>query len=260
MVLQDFGFRRDLLTSLDELDQWPEKVRTDAEELDRQIGRPASLRWESPIRTLAGGANDIEVYTTRPDTLYGASFMAIAADHPMAKEARGANPAMAEFCDQCRRAGTSLAALETAEKKGFDPVNVVHPLDPGLDGPGLHRQFRADGLRHRRHLRLPFRRPARPGFCPQVQSPVTPVVMPADADAASFVITDEAYVGDGVMINSAIPRWHDAGPGVRCGRGPWKSQHSACAAGRTQGELPPARLGLSRQRYWGCADPGHPLR
>jgi leucyl-tRNA synthetase len=111
-------FADDLLTSLDELDQWPEKVRLMQK---NWIGKSEglSLRWEIADPALAGGANDIEVYTTRPDTLYGASFLAIAADHPMAKDLAAKDPAIAEFCDQCRRAGTSLAALETAEKTGL---------------------------------------------------------------------------------------------------------------------------------------------
>jgi hypothetical protein len=96
--------------------------------------------------------------------------------------AGGAKSGAAEFCDRMPPRRHFEAAIETAEKKGSTPVIrvVKHPLDPDLDAAGLCRQFRADGLRHRRHLRLPGRRPARPGFCPQVQYglPVKPVVMP----------------------------------------------------------------------------------
>jgi leucyl-tRNA synthetase len=101
------------------------------------IGRSEGLRCagKSPIRRWPV-VPELEVYTTRPDTIYGASFMAIAADHPLAKELAAKDPAIAAFCDQCRRAGTSLAALETAEKTGLKTaVNVVHPLDPDWTVP-----------------------------------------------------------------------------------------------------------------------------
>ncbi|TJW27791.1 MAG: leucine--tRNA ligase, partial [Mesorhizobium sp.] len=76
------------------------------------------------------GEDELKVYTTRPDTIFGASFMAVAADHPLAKKAAESNPALAKFIDEVRHMGTSVAALETAEKRGFDTsIRVVHPFD-----------------------------------------------------------------------------------------------------------------------------------
>ncbi len=97
----------------------------DAEELDRPLRRPADplgdrRRQRRPDET------ELTVYTTRPDTLFGASFLAIAADHPLAKDAAAKNAEIDAFCEECRRAGTSLAALETAEKKGIDTGIRVH--------------------------------------------------------------------------------------------------------------------------------------
>ena len=121
-------FSQDLLDALDTLDQWPEKVRLMQK---NWIGRSEglTLRWEIAGKAPAGHS-EVTVYTTRPDTLFGASFLAIAADHPLAKAVADGNAEIAAFCDECRRAGTSLAALETAEKKGMDTgVKVRHPFD-----------------------------------------------------------------------------------------------------------------------------------
>ena len=112
----------DLLASLDQLDRWPEKVRL----MQRNwIGRSEGLLLRFALAEPFGDAREVEVFTTRPDTLFGAKFVALAADHPLAKAAAERNPALAEFAEECRRGGTSVAAIETAEKKGFDT---------GLDG------------------------------------------------------------------------------------------------------------------------------
>jgi leucyl-tRNA synthetase len=249
-------FAEDLLASLDELDQWPEKVRLMQK---NWIGKSEglSLRWEIADPAAAGGATDIEVYTTRPDTLYGASFLAIAADHPLAKELAAKDPAVAEFCDQCRRAGTSLAALETAEKIGLKTaINVVHPLDPDWTVPVYIANFVLMDYGTGAIFGCPSGDQRDLDFARKYNLPVTPVVMPADADAASFVITDTAYVGDGVMINS---RELD-------GLTPEKAFNAVAdlLERKTLGNAPQAarktnfRLrdwGLSRQRYWGAPIP-----
>jgi leucyl-tRNA synthetase len=128
-------FSEDLLTALDGLDRWPEKVRTMQK---NWIGKSEGLviRWEIDNSTAPAGATELEVYTTRPDTLFGASFMAISPDHPLARQAAASNPELDAFCEECRRAGTSLAALETAEKKGFPTgIHVKHPFDPSWTLP-----------------------------------------------------------------------------------------------------------------------------
>ena len=99
------------------------------------IGRSEGLliRWPLVAGTALPATHELEVYTTRPDTLFGASFMAIAADHPLAQQGRGKQSELAAFIEECRHTGTSLAALETAEKKGFDTgIRVMHPFDAEL--------------------------------------------------------------------------------------------------------------------------------
>src|SRR5260370_5871731 len=125
----------DLLASLDRLDRWPDKVRL----MQRNwIGRSEgmTIRFDvdpATLGTLADepGVSELEIYTTRHDTLFGAKFMAIAPDHPLASSAARHDPALAAFIEECQRVGTSVAAIETAEKKGYDTgLRVLHPFDP----------------------------------------------------------------------------------------------------------------------------------
>ncbi|RUX66709.1 leucine--tRNA ligase, partial [Mesorhizobium sp. M7A.F.Ca.US.014.04.1.1] len=120
-------FAQDLLDSLEGLDEWPEKVKLMQQ---NWIGRSEGLLIRWPLADASDGEHELEVYTTRPDTIFGASFMAVAADHPLAKKAAAHNPALAKFIEDIGHMGTSVAALETAEKKGFDTgLRVVHPFD-----------------------------------------------------------------------------------------------------------------------------------
>lgn len=122
----------DLLEALDGLKDWPEKVRLMQA---NWIGRSRGLRLAFPTVNAPAGFEALEVYTTRPDTLMGASFVAIAADHPLAR-ALEADPAVAAFCAECRKGGTSAAEIETAEKRGLDTgLRVRHPLDPAWELP-----------------------------------------------------------------------------------------------------------------------------
>ena len=165
----------DLLASLDRLDRWPEKVRLMQK---NWIGRSEGLliRFVLDPATLGAlkgepGTSELEIYTTRPDTLFGAKFMAIAPDHPLAAAAAKRDPALAAFIDEARRIGTSVAAIETAEKRGYDTgLKAASPVRPRLAPAGLCRQFRPDGIRHGRDFRLPRPRPARSRFCPRLRS------------------------------------------------------------------------------------------
>ena len=143
------------------------KSPADAAKLDRALRGPDDpLRHRSASRSgrFAGepDASELEIYTTRPDTLFGAKFMAIAPDHPLAAAAARHNPELAAFIDECRKVGTSVAAIETAEKKGYDTgLRVTASVRSRMAAAGLCREFRSDGVRHRRDLRLPGARSAR---------------------------------------------------------------------------------------------------
>ena len=163
-------FSQDLLDALDTLDQWPEKVRLMQK---NWIGRSEGLtiRWEIVPETAPNDETRNQLSIRRGPTRCSAPLSW--RFPPIIRSPRKQLPGMPDidaFCEECRRAGTSLAALETAEKKGMDTgIRVRHPLDPVLGAAGLRRQFRADGLWHGRDLRLPVRRPARPRFRPQIR-------------------------------------------------------------------------------------------
>ncbi|MDX3928398.1 MAG: leucine--tRNA ligase [Shinella sp.] len=249
-------FSQDLLDALETLDQWPEKVRLMQK---NWIGRSEGLliRWEISDGAGLTGEKEVTVYTTRPDTLFGASFIAISADHPLAREAAGKNAEIETFCEECRRAGTSLAALETAEKKGMDTgIRVRHPFDDAWELPVYVANFVLMDYGTGAIFGCPSGDQRDLDFARKYNLPVVPVVMPKDADAASFAVDDQAYDGDGVMINS---RFLD-GLSTEDAFEQVVQRLSAKTVGNApQGERKVNfRLrdwGISRQRYWGCPIP-----
>lgn len=249
-------FSQDLLDALDTLDQWPEKVRLMQK---NWIGRSEGLtvRWEIVPETAPAGETEVTVYTTRPDTLFGASFLAIAADHPLAKEMAGKNADIEAFCEECRRAGTSLAALETAEKKGMDTgIRVKHPLDSSWELPVYVANFVLMDYGTGAIFGCPSGDQRDLDFAHKYGLPVVPVVMPKDGDAASFTVGDVAYDGEGVMINS---RFLDGKSTDEAFQVVADRLSSTLLGNAPQGERKVNfRLrdwGISRQRYWGCPIP-----
>lgn len=247
---------QELLDGIDTLDRWPDKVRL----MQRNwIGRSEGLlmRWPVVAGTAPAGERELEIFTTRPDTIFGASFMAIAADHPLAKSAAAANPALQAFIDDVHRMGTSAAALETAEKKGFDTgIRVVHPFDPNWTLPVYVANFVLMDYGTGAIFGCPSGDQRDLDFANKYGLPVIPVVMPEGADAATFQIIDEAYADDGVMINS---RFLDGMKPAAAFDEVADRLERVAIGNRPMGERKVQfRLRdwlISRQRYWGCPIP-----
>jgi leucyl-tRNA synthetase len=256
------AYADDLLASLATLDKWPEKVRLmQANWIDRSEG--LEIRWALDPKTAPKGVSELEVYTTRPDTLFGASFMAISADHPLAKAAAATDPALAAFCEECRRSGTSIADVETAEKKGFDTgIKAVHPFDPAWTVPVFVANFVLMDYGTGAIFGCPAHDQRDIEFARKYGLSVVPVVAPKDAAerpaALAQIETGTAYLEKAgvVMINS---RFLDGMTFEAAFEETARRLEGARLAGKPQGRRKVNfRLkdwGISRQRYWGCPIP-----
>ena len=249
-------YSQELLDALDTLDRWPDKVRL----MQRNwIGRSEGLliRFALDSATAPNGESELKVFTTRPDTLFGAKFMAIAADHPLAQAAALKNPKLAEFIAETKRQGTAQEIIDTAEKQGFDTgIKAVHPFDPDWKLPVYVANFVLMEYGTGAIFGCPAHDQRDLDFVNKYNLGNTPVVCPEGQDPKTFVITDTAYDGEGRMINS---RFLD-GMTIEAA----KEDVARRLEGATRGNAPVGerqvnfRLrdwGISRQRYWGCPIP-----
>ena len=246
------AFSEELLSGLEGLDRWPERVRTMQH---NWIGRSEGATVEFTISD-PKSADTIAVFTTRPDTLYGASFIALAANHPIILNLAKSDADLQAFTEECNRMGTSEATIEAAEKKGVDTgLTARHPFDSSIELPvyaanfvlmdyGTGAIFGSAG-HDQRDL----------DFARKYNLPIRPVVLPDGRTAEEFITevvkTGVAYTGDGTLFNSQFldgMRTHQALPAAI-------DKLEELSKGTRQTTWRLRDWGISRQRFWGCPIP-----
>jgi leucyl-tRNA synthetase len=257
-------YSQELLDALDTLDRWPDKVQL----MQRNwIGRSEGLliRFALDPATTLDRQTELKIFTTRHDTLFGAKFMAIAPDHPLAQAAAAKNPKLAAFIGEAKRIGTAQEIIDTAEKLGFDTgIKAIHPFDPDWKLPVYVANFVLMEYGTGAIFGCPAHDQRDLDFVNKYGLGNRPVVCPEGQDPKTFVITDTAYDGEGRMINSRfldgmtieqakeeVARRLETEVRLLPEAGKAKLE----AVGERQVNFRLRDWGISRQRYWGCPIP-----
>ena len=238
-------FADELLTGLETLDKWPDKVRLMQE---NWIGKSQGLKCTFRF---PGGTDGIDVFTTRPDTMFGASFVAIAADHPVAQKLAANASDLQSFIEECRKGGTTAADIETAEKRGFNTgLTVEHPLDASWHLPVYVANFVLMDYGTGAVFGCPAHDQRDLDFARKYHLAVTRVVADGDLTDSAFD-GDVAFTGPGTIVNS---HWMN-GMTIDQAKADViaRAQAEGWGSGQTQYRL--RDWGVSRQRYWGTPIP-----
>ncbi|QFT58500.1 Leucine--tRNA ligase [Sulfitobacter sp. THAF37] len=241
----------ELLDALDSLDNWPAKVKLMQA---NWIGKSRGLQFAFSTVGAPEGHDRIDVYTTRPDTLMGASFVGISPDHPLAKVLERENPEIAAFCAECRKGGTTEEAIETAEKLGYDTgITVRHPFDTAYEMPVYIANFILMDYGTGAIFGCPAHDPRDFEFATKYGLPIISTFLPSE-DApevlkAPFVPakTDKVFYNRGF----AGEQWQTGNEAIDAAIR--FCEENGVGQGVTKYRL--RDWGLSRQRYWGCPIP-----
>ncbi len=237
-------FAEELLEGVQSLENWPDKVKLMQE---NWIGKSRGLQFRfKPVNF----ADEIEVYSTRPDTIFGASFVAVAAEHPVAQAVAASSPEAQAFIELCKQGGTTAAELETAEKLGFDTgYKVAHPFT-GEELPVWIANFVLMDYGTGAVMGVPGHDQRDFEFSTKYGLPIVRVVAadPADADKP---FAGEAEAGDGVLVNSDFLTGMSVAEAKAAVIG--RAESEGWGEGKTVWRL--RDWGVSRQRYWGTPIP-----
>jgi leucyl-tRNA synthetase len=241
----------DLLAALDGLERWPDKVRL----MQRNwIGRSEGLLMRMALDGEARpkGHETLEVFTTRPDTIFGMSFCAVSPDHPLAAALAKTDKKLKSFIDECHRMGTSTEEIERAEKKGYDTgLSVVHPFRKTSKVPLYVANFILMDYGTGAIFGCPAHDQRDLDFARKYKLKVKPVVVPEGEDPKRFVVGDEAYTGPGRIANSSFLD----GLSVEDAKNEVANRLEKQGRGERKVNFRLRDWGVSRQRYWGCPIP-----
>lgn len=240
------NYAEELLEGLDTLDRWPEKVRTmQANWIGKSEG--LEMRFEG-----VDGSPDYEIFTTRPDTLYGASFVALSPDHPVVKDLVKTDSKVEDFRVECAKIGTTEEAIATAPKLGYDTgLRVKHPFIEDKTLPVWIANFVLMGYGTGAIFGCPAHDQRDLDFARKYDLDVTPVVLPEGESAGSYNVENEAYTGEGTLINSDFLNGLAKDEGISTAIA--RIEEMGLGKGVTNYRL--RDWGVSRQRYWGCPIP-----
>ena len=243
----------ELLSALDGLEKWPDKVRLMQK---NWIGRSEGLRFTFDIEDSAGKKLDegLSVYTTRHDTIFGASFCAVSADHPLAKQAAESNLAVEAFRKEVAALGTSEENIERAEKRGCAlGLYARHPFDPTIKLPIYAANFVLMGYGEGAIFGCPAHDQRDWDFATKYKLPIKPVVAPRGEGIP--VLGTEPYLekdgDDCVLVNSQFLD----GLNVEQAKAEVANRMKASGQGEVRVNFRLRDWGVSRQRYWGCPIP-----
>ena len=239
-------FADELLDGLETLDKWPDKVRLMQE---NWIGKSQGLQFR--FKLSSRDFNDLEVFTTRPDTIFGSSFVAIAADHPIAQALAANDPAAAEFIAQCKLGGTTAAEIETQEKLGFDTgIRATHPFDSTWELPVYIANFVLMDYGTGAVFGVPAHDQRDFEFATKYGLPIRRVVSDGEKTQSEYV-EEESYTGPGTLVNSHFLNGMDVADAKR--EVIRRAESEGWGKGTTVWRL--RDWGVSRQRYWGTPIP-----